>query len=449
MPEPDLSAWAEFLLFEYVHDPRTPFQGITKLEPGTVGIFEGANLQERSHVYWNFPLHAPIEGTRPKDDIGNCLELGSRQILRSERPVAVALSGGMDSGLVLALAARTRERGQGLQAITVGYPGKPEMDEREAAQKLAREFGIPHHTVELSEGEVVQDFSDLVNESDDLLADIAAPGYRALAKASHELGAPVLLMGQGGDELFWGYRWVRESAQALGIADGSAPEDEIREIPWTQQILARWEAGRFFPYCRSEEVARALKVLPWMGGRFNSHKLRRQAARVWDHPELPAGLRVTGLIARSYLLANGLPLADRLGMAHSVEARQLFLDHRPWETVLGHRQKSPDFFLPPKAWLKNWARLHLPSCWLERPKRGFTPPAQKWKRAVTAKYASLLERGWWEESGLVSRNWIQKVVKLAPRKARYADMAYKLLVGEMWMRTIRQSTNRSSPLGAT
>lgn len=198
LPEPDLSAWAEFLLFEYIHDPRTPFQGVVKLEPGTVRIFEGANLQERRHVYWNFPLRSPIEGARPEDDIGNCLQVASRQILRSERPVAVALSGGLDSGLVLALSTRAREGGQALRAITVGYPGKPEMDERDPAQRLAREFGIPHHTVELSEDAVVRDFPDLINDSDDLLADIAAPGYRALAKASHELGSPVLLMGQGG-----------------------------------------------------------------------------------------------------------------------------------------------------------------------------------------------------------------------------------------------------------
>ena len=444
VPPADLSAWTEFLLFEYVHDPATPFQGISKLEPGTVRIFSVSG-QSRSHTFWDFPGRQPDPGSVPEQDVGQCLEQASRQILRSERPVAVALSGGMDSGLVLALAVQARGGGEGLQAITIGYPGKPEMDEREAARRLAQELGVRHHTVELSVEEVVEDFPRMVQDCDDLLADIAAPGYRAVARASQRIGAPVLLMGQGGDELFWGYRWVRETAQKLAVGQGTAPREILRDTVCWQKWTARLEARKFFLYRRSLEVSQALRGLPVRGMLPPWRQSARRAGQRWDDQNQEAGCRVTRLIARSYLLANGLPLADRLGMAFSVEARQLFLDHRLWETVLGHRGQTPDYFLAPKAWLKGWACHRLPAWWLNLPKRGFTPPAQAWKRAVVARYADWLEKGWWVESGLVSARWIRQVVALSGSKARYADMAYKLLVGEVWMQKIRSCADPHHP----
>jgi len=423
----DASALAEFLLFEYVHDPKTPIEGVSKLAPGTCLTVEADSGRETVYTYWDFPGSSPCGGN-PEEDIRAALEMASRQILRSERPVAVALSGGLDSGLVLALAAKSAGQIGGLRSITVGYPGRPEMDEREPAKRLAEELGVEHHEVEISTESVVNGFQGLVDASDDLLADIAAHGYFALSQKSSEMGAPVLLMGQGGDELFWGYSWVRETAQRMSEAAHG------RTGGWIDMLLGK---GTAF-YANSPEIQRAKRTLPLFSEMPSFGNVFRSAGKGWDKPEDPAGLRVTRMISRTYLLANGLPLADRLGMAHSVEARQLLLDHRLWEKVLGHRAATPDQFLPPKSWLKNVARDILPAWWLDRPKRGFAPPSKEWKRAILQKHGALLFGGAWAESGLLPERWIRRVMTLGQTKARHTDMAYKLLVGECWMRNIRK-----------
>jgi asparagine synthase (glutamine-hydrolysing) len=330
--------------------------------------------------------------------------------------------------LVLALAAKSAGQTGGLRSITAGYPGKPEMDERDPAKRLAKELGVEHHEVEISTEAVVDNFSTLIDASDDLLADIAGQGYFALSQKSSEMGAPVLLMGQGGDELFWGYSWVRETAQRM-----SEPAHG-RTGGWIEMLLGRENSF----YANSPEIQRAKRTLPLFSKMPSFGNIFRSAGKEWDRPEDPAGLRITRMISRTYLLANGLPLADRLGMAHSVEARQLLLDHRLWEKVLSHRMAAPDQFLPPKAWLKNVAREILPAWWLDRPKRGFAPPGKEWKRAILQKHGALLSGGAWAESGLLPERWIRRVMTLGQNKARYTDMAYKLLVGECWMRNIRK-----------
>jgi asparagine synthase (glutamine-hydrolysing) len=301
------------------------------------------------------------------------------------------------------------------------------MDEREPARRLAKELGVEHHEVEISAEAVVDNFSTLVDACDDLLADIAGQGYFALSQKSSEMGAPVLLMGQGGDELFWGYSWVRETAQRMSeVAHG-------RNNGWIDMLLGK---GKAF-YANSPEIQRARRTLPLFSKMPSFGNIFRSAGKEWDRPDDPAGLRITRMISRTYLLANGLPLADRLGMAHSVEARQLLLDHRLWDKVLAHRAATPDQFLPPKTWLKNVAREILPAWWLDRPKRGFAPPGKEWKRAILQKHGALLWGGAWAESGLLPERWIRRVMTLGQTKARYTDMAYKLLVGECWMRNIR------------
>ena len=97
-----------------------------------------------------------------------------------------------------------------MQAFSVGYPGRPDYDERRMAREFAAHLGMPFNEIELSTGEQTEIFQDLVFSQDDPIADISGFGYYAVAWKAREMGVPVLLQGQGGDELFWGYEWVAE-----------------------------------------------------------------------------------------------------------------------------------------------------------------------------------------------------------------------------------------------
>src|SRR6478752_7676866 len=130
-------------------------------------------------------------------------------IVRSDVPVGIALSGGLDSSAIAAMA--SRKYPGVMQAFTVGYEGNGESDEREAARAYADFLGLPFHSIELHAEDVAAFFPELTYWLDDPIGDISAFGYYSVMKAAKAQGVSVMLQGHGGDELFWGYPWVREA----------------------------------------------------------------------------------------------------------------------------------------------------------------------------------------------------------------------------------------------
>ncbi len=125
--------------------------------------------------------------------------------------MGVALSGGLDSSAVAALAVR-RYPGT-MHAFSVVYPGSFATDERKDAKKLPTTSECLFHDIELDTAQLVEFFPDLIYWQDDPIADISGFGYYSVSRMAREHGVPVMLQGQGGDELFWGYSWVREAAR--------------------------------------------------------------------------------------------------------------------------------------------------------------------------------------------------------------------------------------------
>src|SRR6185503_14015768 len=101
-----------------------------------------------------------------------------------------------------------------MRAFSIGYAGRLDNDERPDARALADQLGMPFHDAELTTAEMVSCFPELVYLRDDPIADIAGFGYYSVMKLAREQNVPVVLQGQGGDELFWGYSWVKAAAQA-------------------------------------------------------------------------------------------------------------------------------------------------------------------------------------------------------------------------------------------
>ena len=195
--------------YQYVPEPLTPVKGVRKLDAAhiiTIDV-DPWNVQEK--CYWRMEDAPPIDGDAATL-IAEQLETVSEIVIRSDVPVGVALSGGFDSSAIAALAARKYPCV--MHAFSVGYPERPASDERADAQALANHLGLPFHDIELSTREMVSFFPELVYWRDDPIADISGFGYYMVMKAAREQGVPVVLQGQGGDELFWGYDWVRQAA---------------------------------------------------------------------------------------------------------------------------------------------------------------------------------------------------------------------------------------------
>src|SRR5687768_3325767 len=208
--ELDAPAIDLYFHYQYVPEPLTPLKGVRKLDAGHILVVDVANWRVTDERYWSMEDAPPLAGD-PATLIREELETVSEIVIRSDVPVGVALSGGLDSSAIAALAA-SKYPGT-MHAFSVGYPGSPRNDERADARALAAHIGLPFHDVELTTGDMVAFFPELVYWRDDPIADMAGYGYYAVSKLARENEVPVLLQGQGGDELFWGYNWVREAAR--------------------------------------------------------------------------------------------------------------------------------------------------------------------------------------------------------------------------------------------
>ena len=223
--ELDPGGVCDYFHYNYVPEPRTAVSGVRKLPAGNMLVVETNSWNVDQRCYWRMEDAPPLEGD-PTKLIRQQLEDISEIILRSDVPVGVALSAGLDSSTVAVLAAR-KSPGK-IHALTIGFEGAGWRDERKGARELAEHLDMPFHDVEISLGDVVDMFPRCSLDKDDPIADIASHGYYAVAKLARDNNIPVLLQGQGSDELYWGYVWLRRamgaSMKKYGV-EGDVPRD--------------------------------------------------------------------------------------------------------------------------------------------------------------------------------------------------------------------------------
>ena len=451
----------------YVPDPLTPVEGVTRLPAGTLLVCDIGAWQLSRICYWDMES-VPVVGVDRIVPLGESLRDMAGVVVRSDVPVGVALSGGVDSSLVAALARETY--GESLQAFTIGYKGLPECDEREDAGRFARELGIPFHGIEVDTDEMVDEFDALNFWRDEPIADIAGHGYWYVMKAAHEQGVRVMLQGQGGDELFWGYSWVRRAVTetlqrvnrkrygrlaSLGYAAWLHPRLPEGVAPWQ---IRQWFGSLFGMQADVDHIRYHAKR---PGDQFAFLDADRSARRYLNERQsvftpaalacLPADpyaelytvnkadavdvpLRVMKWICETYLRVNGIVQGDRLGMAASVELRLPLIDYRVVESVIGMNRSRRLDREPPKSVLKSVAREWLPDWLMSRPKRGFTPPVYEWYVRLADRYGAQLRDGILVKESLVRRGFIEERFQNSPPAVSDAEWIYKLLVFESWAR---------------
>ncbi|MEO7634581.1 MAG: asparagine synthase (glutamine-hydrolyzing) [Sphingomicrobium sp.] len=413
---------------QYVPEPLTAVQGVRKLDAGRMLIIDLEPWTVREIRYWNLEDSPPLEG-EPVSLIRERLDEAGRLTMRSDVPVGVALSGGLDSSLVAALAAR--HGGRAVAAVTVGYPNHPPNDERRAAQSFANTLGIPFHQIELDRGEMVDFFPALNFWRDDPIADIAGFGYFAVMRKARELGLKVMLQGQGGDELFWGYDELRAARAAAHRAERrragvfgaplSGPSGGAR-LPFYEQSPDYRDAARHVRSYYAAPFADAVRTVD--PGLLSTFSLP------WPNIDV----MLTERICATYLRENGIAQGERLAMASSVELRLPFMDHKLIETVIGMRKHGTDAGLPTKAWLKAAAESLVTPEILNRRKQGFAPPVRDWHAALFARYGDMLKDGYLVANGVLNPQGAKALAR-GPFPARaIAPLSFKALVLELWCR---------------
>lgn len=469
-PELDPEAARLYFHWGFVPEPLSPIRSVVKLPAGSRIEIDLATGTVSEECYWRL-ADAPAIGGDPVARIRAELEDVSRITTRSDRPISVGLSAGVDSSAIAAMAVRCAS--QPVAAISIGYEGSVFQDESMEAAEFARELGIDHHRVVLPVEQVVREFPRMCLHRDEPIADVAGSSIFALAGASHDLGMPVLLTGLGGDELFWGYRWhrkcVEESYRAARTRDRSGsimeylrvtapPVSAVGTMNWMQDLggivrglqdrlrdrrapadqLVFWDAVREY-----RDAARTLGSVGGAAllGASANPALIFTGRSFWD--DVP--LALTQLICSTYLLSNGLVQTDRLSMARSVEARVPLVDYRLAEAAIGLRKHAADHHLPEKALLRAALRGIVPEHVMNRRKRGFTPPWRRWTRALANRYGDQLRAGSLVETGILSSAGAARLAPGIDLLGRPVPMAFPALVLEMWLSEIRRHAARHRP----
>lgn len=463
--ELDAEAVNLYFHYQYVPEPKTPLKGIRKLDAAHMLVVDVEEWRSTEVRYWNMNDAPPLEG-EPGVFIRERLDEVSAIALRSDVPVGVALSGGLDSSAVAAFAARARPGA--LHAFGVGYKGRPESDERADAQDLARHLRLPFHEVELDTREVVDFFPELNYWRDDPVADYAGHGYYSVMKLARERGVPVVLQGQGGDELFWGYPQLRQAALEAILKKSSAgkrlpnavaayvslaaPADLSRQSlsAWTRDLGGlrsglrllrshRASPGRMPFYDLSPDFdAAAREARSLYGERFTEQLGGADACELFTfgQPWPNVEVTLTRLVCATYLRENGITQGDRLGMASSVEMRLPLIDHKLVETIIGLRKTRSDVSLPPKTWLRDAVRDLLPARVLDRPKRGFAPPTREWHDALFAAYGDQLRDGYLMQTGVLRPESAARLARGEFPEGLTSPLSFKALVLEQWCRAM-------------
>lgn len=450
--------------YQYVPEPRTPLKGVRKLDAASLLIVDVEPWKIEERRYWRMEDAPPIEGD-PATLIREQLETVSEIVIRSDVPVGIALSGGLDSSAIAALAAR-KYPGT-MHAFSVGYPGGLENDERQDARALADHLGMPFHDVELATGEMISFFPELVYLRDDPIADIAGFGYYSVNRLAREHNVPVILQGQGGDELFWGYPWVRDAARQTARKLSLRNQSSASALPrylelslptgvsryelwqWARQgggLRPGWQsfqrdratpANQFVFYDSTPEFSLAANRMARLyAPRFREQLNGTSPVKLFtsDEPSANTEVAITKLICDTYLRENGVTQGDRLSMASSIELRLPFLDHRLLETVIGLRKAHSDIDEPPKARLNAAIKDLLPEWVVKRPKRGFTPPVREWHNTLLETYGESMKDGFLTSHDVLDEAGAQLLTTALMPFHELAPLSFRALVLEHWCR---------------
>ena len=442
-----LAALDAFLTLGYVPAPQSIWDGINKVPAGT--MLRVSSSGSRSLRYWALEqVVKPFAGrfAEAVDRLEDLLTTSVTLRLRSDVPLGLFLSGGIDSSLVTAIAAR-HCRGD-VSTFSLGF-AEAAFDESGYAERIAQHLGTQHRTF-TGRPEMLDVLPVLVRHFGEPFGDDAALAVWMLARETRQ-HVTVVLTGDGGDEGFGGYdsyrtarrlKRLRSVTPMLALRLGAAVRSErpwAKRIKRALRILALDEPERFAAlrmFVGPDEV-QTLYAGDLLRERRDSGNAVAAWLAQWYRSGNGTALRRMRLVDLSTSNADWLmPKVDVATMAHGLEARSPLLDQEVLEFALG----LPDQWLLDgnggKPLLKALLRRFVPAELFQRPKQGFSVPLRVWfARGPTGAWADRLA----ESESLRDSGWLNPVgVRAMVREHRdgvrdHSQRLYNLVVLREWL----------------
>jgi asparagine synthase (glutamine-hydrolysing) len=446
-----------YLTVNYVPGTQTLIEGIEKLEPGRWLEWRDGTTQSES--YWELPFAAPGSWSldSAKEQLDTLLQQSVKEHLLSDVPLGIWLSGGVDSTTILHYAA-TASPAQ-LKTFSISFRGRS-FDESSYIQKAVAAYGTDHHELDLNpESDLAGAIEEFGYYADEPNADAGALPVWFLSKLTRE-HATVALSGEGADELFGGYLTYRADhlAKIARRAPGAALQlalQAMRRWPVSdEKISLEYKLKRFLEGC---QMSPARAHVYWNGTFSDTEKqaLLRVPPQRWFDGLLSAPNSAGNNLAahlwfdqKHFLPEDILAKVDRISMAHSIEVRPPFLDHRIVEFAASLPDRLKIAGARQKVVLKELMIGKLPPQILKRKKIGFDIPAHEWLRGpLRMLMTDTLGNVGAEYGGLFRQSEINRHVE--QHLARRANVGYHLwglMILFLWMRKWRIQTAAALPM---
>ena len=435
---------ARYLCYDYVPAPDSALLGFSKLAGGEALELDLETKKIRRWRYWRprFTPKLALSMDEAKERLRDVLRQSIRIRLRSDVPLGVFLSGGVDSSTIAALA---RPLVSELRTYAIGFE-EPSFDESSHARAVARHLGTRHTEEVVSEKVLLETLPRVLEHQEEPLADASILPTWLVAKLARR-DVTVVLGGDGGDELFMGYdpfkAWGAARLYAAfvpGFAHRTL-ERALSLVPRSEKRMSlEFRAKRFL---RGAKAPEPVRLQAWLGS-FTPEDARallvpevqellyEPTARAWEEAEGELD-RQAAVYLRTYLQDGVLQKLDRATMAHALEARAPFLDPGLMELAftLGDELKYDRF--ETKRVLKALARELVPPEVVDRPKQGFGVPMARWLRGpLQARVEETLAPERVRAGGLLREDAVSALVRKNREGRADPRQVWSLFVLETW-----------------
>ncbi len=457
-PEFNLGELPNYLNFGMTSNRESLFKGIYKV-PAAHHLTIKSNGDINLKNYWS-PLQKQAEYTQLSEteiqsEIMRLLRQSIKDRMMSDVPFGVFLSGGVDSSLNVAMMAELMDRP--IDTFTVGFKELEKYNELEYAKKIVSLYGTNHHEILIDDKDALPALGELAWHEDEPNADPVCIPLYFLSKLTKESGTTVVQVGEGSDEQFVGYSWMlrefnfynsywkfytslpaflkksvyRMTKPLLNLADQPIISDYLRRGTNGEELY--WSGMSVFP--PNEHSGLIGNRQGYNFGSPAQYASSMHSNALNHRPNADYLQRMLSTELQHRLPETLLMRVDKMGMAHSIEARVPFLDHRLVEFSMSipPEIKAPDRRTT-KYILKKAVEGILPDDIIYRKKMGFAAPVSEWIRGAWYDFAEdiVLNKGL-SRTGLFDEDYIKSLLaRHKSGKRNKSKELFSLMTLNLW-----------------
>ncbi|WP_298894546.1 asparagine synthase (glutamine-hydrolyzing) [uncultured Psychroserpens sp.] len=367
----------EYFGFGYMQSPNTIYDTIFQVNPGTfIQINSDQSIEEKQYSVFNDVKPTSRQSDTIVNDLKTKINKAVKRQLMSDVPLATFLSGGIDSPLITAIA---KQEHPNIEAFTVSVEDK-QLDESDDAMAYAEHINVNHKVEHVKTEELVNLIDEHFSKFPEPFGDYSSIPTYLISKKARETNT-VMLSGDGGDELFFGYpRMLDVMHKAHWFKIPFALRRPLIRLTNRLKITNSWAPYHFKTIDEWVKEKHTYIFKDKLNGFFKDQKLSKEMHKLYtvsNHSNTLSWLRYNEFYAH---MQRVLIKVDRMSMANSLEVRVPFLDKEVIDTALHYLPENFENEEDLKRPLKLVMETHYPKSLINKQKKGFSVPINSWLR---------------------------------------------------------------------